>query len=49
VEKAYVEQVRDHFTPEEMQYISLIESAHKQVEDLKSIQGAKRFFWKSFE
>ena len=40
VEKEYIEQVRNHFTPEEMQYINLVESARKQVEDLKSIQGA---------
>ena len=34
VEKEYIEQVRDRFTPEEMQYINLVESAHKQLEKL---------------
>ncbi|MDR2541611.1 MAG: hypothetical protein LBD11_07860 [Candidatus Peribacteria bacterium] len=39
VEKEYVEQARETFTPEEMQYINLVESAHQQVEALRSIEG----------
>lgn len=38
VEKEYVEQVRNTFTPEELQYIDLVETAHKQVEELRSIE-----------
>jgi hypothetical protein len=38
IEKEYVEQVRQHFTPEEMQYINLVESAHCQLESLRSIE-----------
>lgn len=39
VEKDFVEQARDTFTPEEMQYINLVESIHKQLESLRSIEG----------
>ncbi|MDR0649909.1 MAG: hypothetical protein LBG59_00440 [Candidatus Peribacteria bacterium] len=39
VEKEFVEQTRDTFTPEEMQYINLVEAAHKQVEALRKIEG----------
>jgi hypothetical protein len=38
VEKEFVEQVRAKFSVEEMQYINLVESAHKQVEALKSVE-----------
>jgi hypothetical protein len=39
VEKEFVEQARDKFTPEEMQYINLVESARKKIEDLRNIEG----------
>ena len=38
VEKEFVEQVRDTFTSEEMQYINLVNFAHHQVEELRSIE-----------
>jgi hypothetical protein len=38
VEKEYVQQVREKFSDEEMQYIHTVEAAHKQLEALRNIQ-----------
>jgi hypothetical protein len=47
VEKQYIEKTRETFAPDELKYITAVESAHQQLQSLRNVQGAKWLFWES--